>query len=88
MSKYPVTIVLLLIAIGAILFAFVKADEAAKGNQRAEMAQMEAERLRDELEVIQKEAEQATNEAQRQAEIARENHEIAEQAIRDCQNNN
>ncbi|SNT29245.1 hypothetical protein SAMN05421640_3234 [Ekhidna lutea] len=78
MKKYVVTLILIMITITSVIFAYIKASEAEKYAEQVAVAQQEAERLRDEAVNLQEMAQEAAAEATLQ--MAR-----AEEALRDCQ---
>lgn len=66
MKKNIIIIILIVIAVFTILYAFIKADEAKKAGMEASLSQQEVERMRDEAIVLQQAAEESAAEAKRQ----------------------
>lgn len=79
MKKNILIIILTVIAIFTVLYAFIKADEAEKARMEAYVAQQEAEALRDQAVILLKAAKESTA-------AVLEQQKRAEEALQDCLN--
>ena len=79
MKKNILIVILTILAILSVMYAFIKSDEASKAGMEAQVSTEKAEELRDLVVEMQKAAEES-------AAMAKEQQSRAEQALADCQN--
>lgn len=70
MKKNIVIVVLVIVSLFFVFYAFIKADEAAKAGIEAQMQREQAELLQKEADVLKEEALMVATEAKRQEAIA------------------